>query len=513
MPRIVGSVEDAAGRPAVGAVRVRAVGVRKSHYGNSVVDERPYDIPIVDGVITGSPVVDPGPVQLSLRVSGGRNRSWDVVVPDVETVDLWDLIEAHIDYEPIVVAKVFEYMRRAEAAAVDAFRLPAGGEDGQILVKSGDGFTWADLPTGGAPGEEEPAYGPLATASPAYRSVALAAKAGTGRLRIVTIGDSTGDGYAGGQAGAPTSWAQTWPVALGPALRTRFGLGAGGRGWVAPATPLAEANYAYTVATRTPAGYGRDDLADQIGIPGSLWLQDGHGSNADKVTWTLDPTVTSVDLILAAYGNALTVTTTNGGVQTISPTGDPVTVRIPNPGVSLSIENGIASGFAVMGMVEYRGDETTGITTWNLTQASTTAETWAYWLSGIDMTLSPVLAEYAPHVALVCLGSNDLDAGRTTAQLRQSLATIHASLTAASPGIVVVFLVRDLPEAEWGPYADAIVSQAATLGAHALDLRSVVPASHPTAYVADGVHLNVAGNNLYATAVAEYMRVGASTSP
>jgi len=121
------------------------------------------------------------------------------------------------------------------------------------------------------------------------------------------------------------------------------------------------------------------------------------------------------------------------------------------------------------------------------------------------------LAEYAPHVALVCLGSNDLGTGRTTAQLRESLATIHASLTAASPGIVVVFLVRDLPETEWGPYADAIIAEAAALGAHALDLRTIVPAAHPTAYVADGVHLTVAGNNLYATAIAEYMSVGAPT--
>jgi len=468
------------------------------------------------GIIT-TPDLEPGPAEVT--ISGRTSTTHPIVIPvSAEPVQLAPLLEANVEYpEPVVgaaqlaAAQAQEARDQALAALADALRIPSGGQDGQILVKSGDGFVWADLPTGGGePGVEEPVYGPLATASPAYRSVALAAKAGTGRLRIVTIGDSTGDGYAGGQAGAPTSWAQTWPVALGPALRTRFGLGAGGRGWVGPATPLAEANYAYTVATRTPAGYGRDNLADQIGIPGSLWLQDGHGSNADKVAWTLDPTVTAVDLILAAYGNALTVTTANGGVQTISPSGDPVTVRIPNPGVSLSIENGIASGFAVMGMVEYRGDETTGVTTWNLSQASTTAVTWAQWL-GAEMTLSPVLAEYAPHVALVCLGSNDLGTGRTTAQLRESLATIHASLTAASPGIVVVFLVRDLPETEWGPYADAIIAEAAALGAHALDLRTTVPAAHPTAYVADGVHLTVAGNNLYATAIAEYMSVGAPT--
>ncbi|APE11057.1 hypothetical protein BO226_19160 [Rhodococcus sp. 2G] len=105
-------------------------------------------------------------------------------------------------------------------------------------------------------------------------------------------------------------------------------------------------------------------------------------------------------------------------------------------------------------------------------------------------------------------GPNDFSAGRTVAQLRTSLGTIYASLRAASPGVVVVFVVRDLPDAGWDEFADAIVAEAAVLGAHALDLRAAVPASTAGAYLADGVHLTVAGNDRFADAVADFMRVG-----
>ncbi|WP_371053643.1 SGNH/GDSL hydrolase family protein [Rhodococcus gordoniae] len=511
MTRIIGTVVDIAGRATDGILTVSAPALRHSADGK-VVDRVRVDIGISGGVIATN-TLDPGPAKLVLDTRGGW-QEFEVVIPDVPEIDLYTLVEQYVRYDPPVVgaaqkalADALAAAKRAEDAAASADLLPDGGTDGQILAKSGTGLAWIDPPTGGGSISD----GPLAIASATYRSTALAAKAGTGRLRMVTIADSTGDGYAGGQAGAPTSWSQTWPVSVGAALRTGLGITPGGRGWVGPATPLAEANYAYTVADRAPAGYGRDDLAGQIGIPGSLWLQDGHASNVDKVTWTLDPAVTSVDLVLAAYGNALTVTTATRGAQTITPSGDPVTVRIADPGVSLSIENGTASGFAVLGMVEYRGDETAGVTTWNLSQASTTAATWATWLSGADMTLSPVLAGFAPQVALVCLGSNDFGTGRTSAQLRASLASVHASLRAASPGVVVVFVVRDLPDTGWDAFADAIVAEAAVLGAHALDLRAVVPASTAGAYLADEVHLTVAGNDRFADAVADFMRVGSAS--
>lgn len=129
MPALTGNIKDAAGRPAKGAVRIKALHVREGT-GGAVIDERTFDLPILDGTITGSPVLEPGPAKITLNVSGGRLRSWDVNIPTGATVDLWDLIEQYIDYDPPVVSKVFEYMTRAEAAAD---RAEQGGGGGSLV--------------------------------------------------------------------------------------------------------------------------------------------------------------------------------------------------------------------------------------------------------------------------------------------------------------------------------------------------------------------------------------------
>ncbi|MGV5046907.1 hypothetical protein [Rhodococcus pyridinivorans] len=128
-------MKDAAGRPAKGAVRIKALHVREGS-GGAVIDERTFDLPILDGTITGSPVLEPGPAKITLNVSGGRLRSWDVNIPSGTSIDLWDLIEQYIDYDPPVVSKVFEYMTRAEAAAD---RAESGGGGGGTLVEDPHG--------------------------------------------------------------------------------------------------------------------------------------------------------------------------------------------------------------------------------------------------------------------------------------------------------------------------------------------------------------------------------------
>jgi len=125
MPILTGTVVDVAGRPATGTIRVRASHVRQSASGDATVDERTYDIPIRDGVIEDSPNIDPGPAKLSLS-TGGRFRAWDVTVPDTESVDLWDLLEAQAEYEPAVVSRVYQDRLKAEAAAQLAEQVAEG---------------------------------------------------------------------------------------------------------------------------------------------------------------------------------------------------------------------------------------------------------------------------------------------------------------------------------------------------------------------------------------------------
>ena len=136
MPALTGSIKDAAGRPAKGAVRIKALQVREGT-GGAVIDERTFDLPILDGTITGSPVLEPGPAKITLNVSGGRLRSWDVNIPAGTSVDLWTLIEQYVEFDPPVVSKVFEYMQRAEAAADRAEQ--GGGAGGGSLVEDPPG--------------------------------------------------------------------------------------------------------------------------------------------------------------------------------------------------------------------------------------------------------------------------------------------------------------------------------------------------------------------------------------
>jgi len=116
MPTLTGSVKDAAGRPAKGTIHIKALHVREGT-GGAVIDERTYNLAILNGAISNSPMLEPGPAQVTLNVAGGRLRSWKVNVPQGETVNFWDLIEQQVDYEPVIVSQVYQDRLKAEAAA------------------------------------------------------------------------------------------------------------------------------------------------------------------------------------------------------------------------------------------------------------------------------------------------------------------------------------------------------------------------------------------------------------
>ncbi|MDF3308700.1 SGNH/GDSL hydrolase family protein [Rhodococcus sp. T2V] len=376
--------------------------------------------------------------------------------------------------------------------------LPPGGVDGQVLGLVGGQLAWVN--SGAADVD-----GPLAQASLAYRTAALAA--GTTRLKILTIGDSTNDGY--GNPGGPDQWAKTWPLKLASLLREDFGLAAGGRGWIPPSTPLAPGNYIWRPATLLPNGYALDDLTTQVGIPGSLWLQRGHVSNVDEVTYTLSAGTTAVDIVTTGYGGNMTFTPATGSPVTLDSTGDRVVTRITNPGSTVNIHAASGVGFALLGVIEYVADSTAGVTQWNLSRGAMAAHEYAAWLAAGDKSLKPLIAAYAPHVALVCLGANDYQGGRTPSQLATALTAIHTDITAASADTEVVYLIRPLaddPEqtTTWTEYVETISTTAASLAAHVLDTRDLAGTG---LYIADGVHFTDAGNTAMAQAAAAYMKV------
>ncbi|APE10999.1 MULTISPECIES: SGNH/GDSL hydrolase family protein [unclassified Rhodococcus (in: high G+C Gram-positive bacteria)] len=504
MTRITGTVVDIADRTADGILTVSAPALRHSSDGK-VIDRIRVDIDISAGVIAAN-TLDPGPAKLVLETGGGW-QEFDVNIPDVPEIDLYELVSDYVRYTPPVVgaaqkalADALAAAKRAEAAAASANLLPDGGTDGQILAKSGTGLAWIDPPTGGGSTSD----GPLAIASAAYRSTALTAKAGTGQLRILTLGDSTCDGYAGGLSGGPTKWSGTWPNLLGAKLRQSWGLPAGGAGWIPLQSAGEQTQYSYPLPSLDSGNWS--PIVGDTGIDGSQWMiPPAEGGHVIRIP--LEAGTTSVDVLSTATGQYwVGLTRPDDTEEWAEHSADVIGhTRATSPGDPVRVES-FGAGWQGLGAVAYSGDETRGVATYNWGVAGISADEVATRL--VKEEAQDTLADIAPQVALVCLGSNDFSAGRTVAQLRTSLGTIYASLRAASPGVVVVFVVRDLPDAGWDEFADAIVAEAAVLGAHALDLRAAVPASTAGAYLADGVHLTVAGNDRFADAVADFMRVG-----
>lgn len=391
----------------------------------------------------------------------------------------------------------------SEGGRVPAAQLASAGTDGQVLAKTGTGAQWIDPPEGG--GLPSIPDGPLAVASTSYKSAATAAKAGTGQLRVLTLGDSTCDGYIGGLPGGPTKWSDTWPNLLAAKLRTAWGLPAGGTGWL----PLRHENavagdYSFPQSTSSD-GYWSPVVGD-TGIAGSQWMVP-RSEGGRRVTVPLEPGLTSVEVLSTAWaGNHAVGLYPQLGTSIGVPHNGTYIARTsaPTPGGSIGIES-VGSGWQGLGAVGYAGDETRGVISYNWGVAGISAAEVSNRL--VLEECQETLSAIAPHVVLVCLGANDYG-DRSVAQVRASFAAIHTALTTATPGVQVVFVVRPLASAAWAAYADGILAEAAARGAHGLDLRPLIPASASGVYTSDGVHLTLAGNVAYAEAVAAYLALG-----
>ncbi|OZD23804.1 hypothetical protein CH253_08045 [Rhodococcus sp. 06-156-3C] len=403
-----------------------------------------------------------------------------------------------------------------------AFRGPKGdkgdkGDKGEVGQQGADGQVGAKFRADpNFPGLfylndtlSAPADGLLALASERYR---LAAKnAGRDRLRIVTLGDSTNDGFSAGQVGATDSWAGTWPQLLASKLRGHLGVPAGGQGWMPPMPPTGPGSYGYRLGELGPnTATGYDALNFQVGIPGSLWLQAGHESNAFTVKYPLRAGTTSVGIVTTQYGGRVEVECANAAASTtIEGTGDRIYTRVDNPGSSVLVRGAEGVGFALLGIVEYVGDEERGVTQFNLSQAAIRGDEIAGWLEDPDMSLKPLIVGADPNVVLVTVGGNDFGAGRSKADIEQTMTRINAQMLEAAPRADVVFIVRPAVDDGWDDFADHMVAAAVRIGAHVLDVRKSIAADAPGLFLDDRTHWTVAGEQAMAEAVLEFMKVGA----
>ena len=502
--------------------------------GGTIATDKPLRVPVT---LTGlsTPPIRAGNYLIRMKLGTTRTAlgPYPFTMPDGDgTTELWPLIAAGVNIPgDTPIQKIQEALAAylvanpidgngLDQTAVDTrvqtvgdtryVLIPTGGTDGQVLVKAGDTVVWASL---GEPARED---GPLALQSAAYRAAAM--NAGTTRLKILTIGDSTTDGF--GNPGGPDQWSKAWPVRLAELMREHLSLPAGGRGWVPCMTPLDPGSYVYRVTELGPDGVTAvDTLSTQVGIPGSMWLQRGNGATVDEVTWTELSGVTSAQVVTTGYGpeNSLILTPASGAVRTLDSTGDRMFTSVTNPGESLKVNPADGVGLAALGMVEYKGDETAGVTAYNLGQGSMAAHEYLNWMTQGTFSLKPLIGQIAPNIALICLGANDFQRGRPLQTVVENLGGLRMEIQAASPGTETVFVLRPIdplatleqtPAYTWDELCESVIAAAAGIGAPVLDLRDKVAASGTEFYINDRVHLTEAGNLAYANAVLDYMKVG-----
>ena len=356
--------------------------------------------------------------------------------------------------------------------------------------------------------------GPYATQNSIYRDAAQ--NTDVEPLKMAVLSDSTSDSYVGGGVnGGSTNWGDTWPNRLSKKMRAQQGLPTGGRGWIPPSTPTWPGGYDYDTSTRTPANYTEmDELNFQIGIPGSLWLQDGHPTNIYQVQVPLTPGCTSVDIVTTGYGGAIHFVRSNGTTVVLADsTGDRTVTRVTNPGTSVTIKapEGSGLGFAYLGLFEYVGDENAGFRMFNLAQAAIRAGEVQSWLGDAAKSTLPMLAAYQPDLLLVVLGSNDFAAPEPPPQgvVLNYLGQIAMSVNSVAANCQVIFVHRPNPLQSWVDFGAMLEAGAPSVGATVLNLAvdNRLTLGNTTLYVSDGVHFTAAGDEVMAGVVADHLKV------
>lgn len=370
----------------------------------------------------------------------------------------------------------------------------------QELSESGD--TWA--------------FGPIATLSEKYRNKAQAADSEA--LRILVLGDSTGDGFSGGLQGTSTSWDDIWPLRLAELLRSQIRLPAGGRGWVPPSPPTAPSGYNYKTATLKPTNYNTiDQLSYSAGMPGSLWLNRGRveGANVwvDEVEYQLSPGTTSVEVCLTGYGANVEITCQKAPFRRDYQTQNPDEVRwitIVDPGTSISFKAATNQGFGLYGLIEHVGDEFNGVQVMNMSIAGITAEQIYAWMSSDQMSMKRAVAHFKPDVVLIVAGSNDVGgAGLSPETTLNNLGGIAMQVTSVAPDVLPIFVMRNNPDPDYATLVNLVKGNAGSVGGMTIDLSQDprLALSPAGIYIADNQHYTVAGDLMMAQIMAEQLKV------
>ncbi|USH44664.1 hydrolase [Gordonia phage Burley] len=302
-------------------------------------------------------------------------------------------------------------------------------------LKIGNGFAaWSDLPyfVSGAPSASASGLSSLSWRSAISRRLERP-------ISVAVFADSRGEGYRPAAPEGVTNWAGTFPGIFNRQLRSALGLPQGGRGWLPLKRSAANEQYNFPGPTFADGSPLTNDIIGDTGVPGSQWIIPvADGGKVIRVP--LSPGTTSVDFV-SASGSAhyILLTGQSGetyeGIATNSDTQTVALTRFDDPGSYLDIVSP-GGGFAGLGVIEYAGDEDSGVHLYNFSSAGITAAAMANQVG--HPVFTDLLNRLAPDLSIAALGGNDITAGNGSGQVFNAISSILSNSGGEKVALTVI---------------------------------------------------------------------------
>lgn len=311
-------------------------------------------------------------------------------------------------------------------------------------------------------------------------------------MRLAVFSDSRGEGLTPNLAEGVQSWADTFPILLARDLRTRLGVGVGGRGWIPLALTGSAAQYRFAVSEFISGG--SDLVVGDTGVPGSQWM-----TEAKTIRIPLSAGCTSVAFVSApAGGGGYATKLTGQKADRVREWGQDGTAGVlvdalNDPGTYVDVTSG-GGGFFALGVIEYCGDESAGVQVLNFSVSGIDSVQMA--ANVVKPAMAALLDWYSADVSVVALGANDVDHGVGVAD---STAAIESILSASGGAPVVMTAVAAGSVSP--PWTALNAGIRAMSGVTVSDIAGLIPASNSVnaegLFLSDGTHLGLSGSGAF----------------
>ncbi|QYC53931.1 hydrolase [Gordonia phage Nithya] len=364
-------------------------------------------------------------------------------------------------------------------------------------LKIGNGFAaWSELPyfVSGSPTVHE-----TGLSSVSWRSAV--SRRHERPVSVAVFADSRGEGYRPAAPEGVTDWAYTFPGVLNSKLRSALGLPKGGRGWLPLKRSAASAQYNFPGPTFADGSPLTTDIIGDTGVPGSQWIIPvADGGKVIRVP--LSPGTTSVDFV-SASGSAhyILLTGQSGesyeGMATNSDTQVVALTRFEDPGSYIDIVSP-GGGFAGLGVIEYAGDEDSGVHLYNFSSAGITSTAMATQVG--HPVFTDLLNRLSPDLSIAALGGNDIGAGNSATQVANAISSILINSGGEKVALTVV-RAGDGTTSDWNGLNSAIrgLSNTTIVDLASVGASSIAPIFEGW-FLSDDKHLSLTGSVGFADA-------------